>query len=127
VISILPNQVPDPVEIPVATRDANDDYRVALAREHDAVWIVTGDAIFSTGTNSDRQRLRWLRLRKGFSTGVNVAGPGRLRTPLDSKRAYVDHATNGVDWSVLGGRIVDAGAQNRSWWTWWTVIRTLPR
>ena len=25
------------------TRDANDDYLVALAREHDAVWIVTGD------------------------------------------------------------------------------------
>ena len=43
VISILPNQVPDPSEIAVATRDADDDYLVALAREHDAKWIVTGD------------------------------------------------------------------------------------
>ena len=43
VISILPNQVRDPSEIAVATRDADDDYLVALAREHDAKWIVTGD------------------------------------------------------------------------------------
>ena len=42
-ISILPNQVPDPGEIAAATRDANDDYLIALAREHDAVFIVTGD------------------------------------------------------------------------------------
>ena len=42
-ISILPNQVPDPAEIAAATRDANDDYLIALAREHDAVFIVTGD------------------------------------------------------------------------------------
>lgn len=42
-ISILPNQVPDPSGIAVATRDADDDYLVALAREHDAKWIVTGD------------------------------------------------------------------------------------
>ncbi len=42
-ISALPNQVPDPSEVAVATRDADDDYLVALAREHDAVWIVTGD------------------------------------------------------------------------------------
>ena len=42
-ISILPNQVSDPSEIAVATCDADDDYLVALAREHDAVWIVTGD------------------------------------------------------------------------------------
>ena len=42
VISILPNQVPDPLEIAVTIRDADDDYLVALAREHDAVWIVTG-------------------------------------------------------------------------------------
>ena len=42
-ISILPNQVPDPLEIAVATRDVDDDYLVALAREHDAKWIVTGD------------------------------------------------------------------------------------
>ena len=42
-ISILPNQVPDPSEIAVVTRDADDDYLVALAREHDDVWIVSGD------------------------------------------------------------------------------------
>ncbi len=42
-ISALPSQVPDPSEIAVVTRDADDDYLVALAREHDAVWIVTGD------------------------------------------------------------------------------------
>ena len=33
----------DPAEIAVATRDADDDYLIALAREHHAVWIVTGD------------------------------------------------------------------------------------
>ncbi len=42
-ISILPNQVPDPSEIAVATRDADDDYLVALAQELDASLIVTGD------------------------------------------------------------------------------------
>ena len=42
-ISILPNQVSDPAEIAAATRDADDDYLISLAREHDAVWIVTGD------------------------------------------------------------------------------------
>ena len=42
-ISALPNQVPDPSEIAIATRDADDDYLVALAREHEAAWIVTGD------------------------------------------------------------------------------------
>ena len=42
-ISILPNQVSDPSEIAVATRDVDDDYLVSLAREHDAIWIVTGD------------------------------------------------------------------------------------
>ena len=42
-ISALPSQVPDPLEIAVATRDADDDYLVALARAHEAVWIVTGD------------------------------------------------------------------------------------
>ena len=31
------------MEIAVATRDVDDDYLIALAREHDAVWIVTGD------------------------------------------------------------------------------------
>lgn len=42
-ISALPNQVADPSDIEVATRDADDDYLVALAREHEAAWIVTGD------------------------------------------------------------------------------------
>jgi uncharacterized protein len=42
-ISALPNQVPDPSEIAVATRDADDDYLVALVRQNEAVWIVTGD------------------------------------------------------------------------------------
>lgn len=42
-ISMLPNQVPDPSEIALVTRDADDDYLVALARDHVAVWIVTGD------------------------------------------------------------------------------------
>ncbi len=42
-ITVLTDQVPDPSEIAVATRDADDDYLVALAREHGAVWIVTGD------------------------------------------------------------------------------------
>jgi len=35
--------VADPVPIGTATRDADDDYLVALAREHGADWIVTGD------------------------------------------------------------------------------------
>jgi putative PIN family toxin of toxin-antitoxin system len=42
-ISLLANQVPDPSHIAVVTRDGDDDYLVALAREHDALWIVTGD------------------------------------------------------------------------------------
>ena len=33
----------DPAEIAVATRDADDEYLIALAREHDVVWIVAGD------------------------------------------------------------------------------------
>lgn len=35
--------VDDPVSIDAATRDPNDDYLVALARQHDADYIVTGD------------------------------------------------------------------------------------
>ena len=35
--------VDDPVSIAAATRDSNDDYLVALARQHDADYIVTGD------------------------------------------------------------------------------------
>jgi uncharacterized protein len=35
--------VDDPVSMAAATRDPNDDYLVALARQHDADYIVTGD------------------------------------------------------------------------------------
>jgi putative PIN family toxin of toxin-antitoxin system len=35
--------VGDPLEVEAATRDRDDDYLVALAREHDADLIVTGD------------------------------------------------------------------------------------
>jgi predicted nucleic acid-binding protein len=35
--------VADPLEVEAATRDRDDDYLVALAREHDADFIVTGD------------------------------------------------------------------------------------
>jgi uncharacterized protein len=35
--------VDDPVSIATATRDPNDDYLIALARHHDADYIVTGD------------------------------------------------------------------------------------
>lgn len=34
---------PDPVNVESATRDADDDYLIALARAHDANFIVTGD------------------------------------------------------------------------------------
>lgn len=42
-ISKLADLVPDPGPIEAVTRDADDDYLVALAREHGASWIVTGD------------------------------------------------------------------------------------
>ncbi len=35
--------VSDPVEIEAETRDPDDDYLIALAREHDVDYIVTGD------------------------------------------------------------------------------------
>ncbi len=35
--------VPDPVVVEAETRDPDDDYLVALAREHGADYIVTGD------------------------------------------------------------------------------------
>ena len=35
--------VGDPVPIAATTRDADDDYLVALGREHSVDWIVTGD------------------------------------------------------------------------------------
>ncbi|MGB0112378.1 MAG: putative toxin-antitoxin system toxin component, PIN family [Ilumatobacteraceae bacterium] len=39
----IANLVDDPVSIATATRDPDDDYLVALARQHDADYIVTGD------------------------------------------------------------------------------------
>ena len=42
-LSILLELVPDPSNTPAVTRDADDDYLVALALEHEAAWIVTGD------------------------------------------------------------------------------------
>ncbi len=36
--------VTDPAPIEATTRDADDDYLVALAREHGVDWIVTGDS-----------------------------------------------------------------------------------
>lgn len=42
-ISTLVDIVADPAPIDAATRDVDDDYLVALAREHSADFIVTGD------------------------------------------------------------------------------------
>lgn len=42
-ISTLIDLVADPAPIEAATRDIDDDYLVALAREHSADFIVTGD------------------------------------------------------------------------------------
>ncbi|MCP4960622.1 MAG: putative toxin-antitoxin system toxin component, PIN family [Actinomycetia bacterium] len=42
-ISTLVDIVADPAPIEAATRDVDDDYLVALAREHSADFIVTGD------------------------------------------------------------------------------------
>ena len=39
----IANVVTDPAPIEATTRDADDDYLVALAREHGVDWIVTGD------------------------------------------------------------------------------------
>ena len=39
---------------------------------------------------------------------------------VDSKRAYVDHSTNCLDWGVFGGQNVDADVRNRRSWTVWT-------
>jgi len=39
----IADTVLDPAPIEAATRDADDDYIVALAREHGVDWIVTGD------------------------------------------------------------------------------------
>lgn len=40
---VLADVMPDPVEVEAITRDVDDDYLVALAREHGADYIVTGD------------------------------------------------------------------------------------
>jgi uncharacterized protein len=40
---VLADVVPDQVEVEATTRDVDDDYLVALAREHEADYIVTGD------------------------------------------------------------------------------------
>ena len=42
-ISTLADLVADPAPIATTTRDPGDDYLVALAREHSADYIVTGD------------------------------------------------------------------------------------
>lgn len=42
-IAALIDMVPDPEDVVPATRDPSDDYLVALAREHNADYIVTGD------------------------------------------------------------------------------------
>jgi uncharacterized protein len=42
-ISTLVDIVADPAPIEAATRDVDDDYLVALAREHSADFVVTGD------------------------------------------------------------------------------------
>lgn len=39
----IANLVDDPVSVDASTRDPDDDYLVALAREHDVDYIVTGD------------------------------------------------------------------------------------
>lgn len=42
-VAILFDLVDDPAEIEPLLRDPDDDYLVALARQHDADWIITGD------------------------------------------------------------------------------------
>ena len=42
-ITALIDMVPDPEEVVPVIRDPSDDYIVALAREHNADYIVTGD------------------------------------------------------------------------------------
>lgn len=52
-LRILTTRVPDPIDVGTHTRAPDDDYLVALAREHSADYIVTGD----------RDRLEWLEQR----------------------------------------------------------------
>ena len=42
-LRIMTTRVLDPIDIGTHTRDPNDDYLVALARDHNADYIVTGD------------------------------------------------------------------------------------
>ena len=42
-IAALVDLVDDPTEVQTATRDANDDYLIALARENQVEFIVSGD------------------------------------------------------------------------------------
>ncbi len=42
-IEALVDLVDDPVEVQTETRDANDDYLIALARQNDVEFIVSGD------------------------------------------------------------------------------------
>lgn len=42
-MAILFDLVDDPAEIEPLLRDPGDDYLVALARQHDVDWIITGD------------------------------------------------------------------------------------
>lgn len=42
-LRVLADVVPDPAEVEATTRDVDDDYLVALAREQGADYIVTGD------------------------------------------------------------------------------------
>ena len=42
-LRVLADVVRDPAEVEATTRDVDDDYLVALAREHGADYIVTGD------------------------------------------------------------------------------------
>lgn len=42
-VAILFDLVDDPAEIEPLLRDPDDDYLVALARQHDVDWIITGD------------------------------------------------------------------------------------
>ena len=49
-LSVLADVVPDPAEVEATTRDVDDDHLVALAREREADYIVTGDKDLLTGS-----------------------------------------------------------------------------
>ena len=103
-ISALPNQVTDLSEIAVARRDVDDDIWLCQRENTMLLGSLQVTMTSSAGTNSSHQRLRPLRLRNGSRRDVNFAGTSRLRTRLDSKRAYVDRSTNCLDRGVFGGR-----------------------